>query len=110
MSMGKALGEGIQETMNCYQSCSHTIKHCLEMGGEHAAPEHIKTLMDCAKICVVASDFMLRESEYHVELCTICADICHECAESCDAFEDEFMKNCAKQCRTCAKTCRDMVG
>jgi hypothetical protein len=109
MKMNKSMDKSIQETLSCYRICTETATHCLEMGGEHATPEHIAVLMDCAKICITAADFMIRQSESHPEVCGLCADICDDCAESCEMFEDEFMKDCAKQCIECAKECRKMA-
>jgi hypothetical protein len=49
--------------------------------------------MDCAKICILHADFMLRDSKFTSNIAQICAEICGACAEECDKFEDDFMKN-----------------
>ncbi len=100
----------IKVMTDCYLSCTKTIKHCLEMGGEHASPEQINLLMDCAKICNLASDFACRGSANHKGLCSLCADICNQCAEQCDSMagDDEDMKKCAEVCRQCAEVCEKM--
>ena len=37
---------------HCHVTClSMTTQHCLEVGGAHAAPDHIKIMLDCAQIC-----------------------------------------------------------
>lgn len=36
----------ISECLNCYRICLQTVQHCLEKGGKHAAPEHIRPLLD----------------------------------------------------------------
>jgi hypothetical protein len=51
--------------------------------------------MDCARICVTNADFMLRNSNYYQQTCGITANICAECADSCEKFEEDFMKQCA---------------
>lgn len=67
------------------------------------------TLMqDCAKICAVAADFMLRGSAFAEDICALCAEICDQCAESCEEFDDEKMTKCAEICRECAEKCRMM--
>jgi len=104
----------IKDTMTmlkCYQSCTKTINHCLEMGGEHASPNHINLLMDCAKICQLAADFAIRGSANHATLCRLCVDICRSCAEECESMaeDDEEMQNCAQTCRDCADTCERMA-
>lgn len=79
------------------------------MGGEHVEAEHIRTLMDCAQICITSADFMSRGSPWHADLCGVCANICEQCAMSCDALEGAEMKQCADECRRCADECRHMA-
>lgn len=100
----------IDVMLDCYLSCTKTITHCLEQGGEHADPRHINLLMDCAKICNVASDFACRESANHPAVYAVCADICKQCADACDALaeDDPAMAECAEICRKCAEVCERM--
>lgn len=104
-----AMRSCIDECQSCHEVCVETIAHCLELGGEHAEAEHIRTMMDCAQICATSADFMLRGSLSHGEVCSVCADVCEECAESCAALDGEEMKRCAEQCRRCAEACREMA-
>ena len=99
----------IDECQSCHEVCVETTSHCLIMGGEHAAAEHIRTLTDCAQICATSADFMLRGSPSHADVCGVCADICDECAELCDDLDGPEMKRCADQCRRCAESCRKMA-
>jgi len=99
----------IKDSLDCYQTCTNTTIHCLNLRGKHAEPDHINLLIDCAKICNLNADFMLRNSTYHPQTCGICADICDECADDCDRFEEDFMKECASVCRRCAESCREMA-
>src|SRR5262245_31958393 len=55
----------IADCLDCHSVCLATIAHCLKKGGDHAAPEHIRLLQDCAQICIVSADFMLRGSPMH---------------------------------------------
>jgi hypothetical protein len=82
------------------------------MGGEHAAVEHIRALLDCAQACDASRDFMLRGSTLHAEYCGACAEACARCADSCEriAGDDEVMRNCAETCRRCAESCRSMAA
>ena len=107
--MSQAMDECIEECMSCHAVCLDTINHCLQMGGEHAAPGHITLLMDCAQICQTSADFMLRMSELHGLTCGVCADVCERCAADCERFaDDEVMMECAESCRSCAESCREM--
>lgn len=101
--------ECVNDSADCYQICTETILRCLTAGGKHAKPEHINLLLDCAKICNINADFMLRNSTYYPQTCGICADICDECSDVCERFEDDFMQECASVCRRCAESCREMT-
>jgi hypothetical protein len=110
--MDDSVKSGVMKMMECYKVCTKTINHCLEMGGEHASPQHINLLMDCAKMCQTAADFAIRQSENHPAVCGVCADIYEQCADQCEemAGDDEEMKKCAQVCRECAEECRKMAA
>ena len=101
----------IIDCTDCHGMCVETVDHCLQMGGEHAAPDHIRVLLDCAEICQTAADFMLAGSDFQVRTCELCAEICERCAEDCTRFTDDpDMELCAETCRRCAQSCREMAG
>jgi hypothetical protein len=94
----------------CHKVCTETIMYCLEQGEDHAAPEHIRLMLDCAQACHVAQDFMARRSPMHARMCALCEEICERCAQDCQSFgSDPMMVACAKACRSCAQACRDMT-
>jgi hypothetical protein len=101
--------ECLKDCLDCYQTCTETAIRCLAMGGKHAELEHVNLLMDCARICNTNADFMLRNSTYYPQTCGLTADICDECADTCDRFDEDFMKECASVCRRCAESCREMA-
>lgn len=97
----------IDQCSNCHDVCLRMAStHCLEMGGEHTKPDHYKLMLDCAQICHVAADFMLRGSPRHTEICAACAHICETCADDCERIGD--MGECVEACRACAESCREM--
>ena len=49
---------------------------------------------DCANICVTASQFMSRDSEYSKKICAICTDICDACVQECEKYTDMEHSNC----------------
>jgi hypothetical protein len=101
----------IRDCLDCYSICTETITHCLQMGGKHAEPSHIRLLMDCAQICQTSAGFMLRMSDLHHHTCQICAEICERCAVDCEGFgDDEMMVQCAEACRRCAQSCKEMAA
>lgn len=102
----------IQSCTACHQVCLQTISQCLKKGGEHASPVHIRTLEDCAEICSVSANFMMRGSDLHPTICGACAEACLACAASCEQLgsDDETIKACADVCRECAESCRKMAA
>jgi hypothetical protein len=106
-----------QELRNCIKACTEcsticrdTVTYCLQMGGEHARPEHIWLLMDCAEICQTSAHFMMHQSPLHHATCRACAEVCERCAEDCERLgDDQVMQECAKVCRRCAESCRKMA-
>lgn len=95
----------------CHEVCLQTVNHCLEKGGRHAEPAHIRLLLDCDQICATSADFMIRGSDLHTSTCRVCAEVCERCAEDCDRFgDDAAMRSCAEVCRRCAQSCMQMAG
>lgn len=100
-----------RSTQDCAAICVETIEYCLEMGGTHTEPSHVRLLQDCADICVTTAGIVLRGSQSHAQVAPACADICDLCAASCERFAgDPQMKACANQCYLCAAACRQMAG
>ena len=100
----------IMNCLQCHQVCERMIQHCLTKGGAHAAPDHIKTLRDCADICALSADFMLRSSDLHMRTCQVCAEACTKCATECENMnDDEMMQMCIDVCKRCAETCSKMA-
>lgn len=97
----------IESCNACHRVCLETIAWCLEQGGEHAGAAHITLLQDCAEICVVSADFMIRGSDLHGRVCAVCAEVCERCAQACEGLRGEQMERCAEMCRRCAQMCRD---
>jgi hypothetical protein len=100
----------LQDTLgklsHCHDMClSMALTHCLEMGGEHARPQHIRLMLDCVAICDTARDAILRKSQFHSGILSLCADICETCAAACASLGQ--MEDCVAACRACMKACRE---
>ena len=111
-SMSTEMQRSIELCEACHDSCLQMVSHCLEIGGEHASPQHIGLLLDCSQICHTSEDFMHRESPLHGRVCGICAELCERCAQDCErlADGDQQMLDCAAICRQCAESCRMMAA
>ena len=102
--------ECIDRCQSCQELCLESVGHCLELGGEHADPDHVRLLIACAEICDTSARFMLLGSEHHARTSDVCAEVCEACATDCAQFdEDDMMKRCAEVCRRCAESCRQMA-
>jgi uncharacterized protein YmfQ (DUF2313 family) len=110
--MSPDMRQCIDNCTACHQICLQTIQHCLGMGGKHAEQRHIRVMADCAQICAVSADFMLRMSDLHGRTCGVCAEACRRCADDCErlAGGDKAMLACADVCRRCAESCQRMAA
>lgn len=107
-AMGAEMQACIDLCQKCHITCLSMIDHCLKMAGPHAAPKHIRIMLDCAQICATAADFMARGSGHHAHICRECAEVCEACALSCKGLAG--MEACMAVCQACAKSCREMAG
>ena len=101
------LHPSIDACIACYRSCTETVRHCLERGGDHVALAPMTLLLDCAEHCRTSADLMLRGSPQHHLTCGVCAELCDLCAVHCDRLGHTV---CAQACRTCAQTCHAMAA
>lgn len=108
---GERLERCLEACIDCHAVCLSTMDYCLEQGGEHVKPDHIRLLLDCADISQSCADFMLRSSEMAMDVCELCAEVCDKCAASCGQFQDDpEMQECAAACAECAQICRDLAN
>ena len=102
----------IQLCQDCHALCVQTIGHCLNLGGRHAALEHIRLLQDCAELCETTAHYLIRGSSLHERMCGLCDEVCRQCADNCLQVggDDQMVKKCAEMCKTCAGSCERMSG
>jgi len=104
------------ELMACIQACRHcqliclsmATGHCLEKGGRHVEPEHLRTMLVCARICGTAADVMTTGSTLHRQMCEVCADTCDACIASCRDLDE--MEECIEACERCKDSCEAMTS
>lgn len=95
---------------DCLRVCTETASHCIALGGRHADPRHLELLFDCADVCNLSVKLLARDSDFHMDLCSLCAQVCRQCARSCERIgEDEMMRECAEVCWRCAESCDRMA-
>ena len=109
MTLSASVQSCIQDCLHCYQTCqSNAAGMCLERGGAHVAPEHMRLMLSCAEVCRTAAAVMLNQSPQHPAVCRACAEFCTACADSCARVG--VMDECVQACRTCAESCRKMAA
>lgn len=108
-SLSPEMKSCIDDCRQCHATClTEAANHCLEAGGEHVEPTHMRLMLDCAEICQTAMNFMLRNSAQHAAICRACAEVCRACAASCEKVGD--MQECVDVCRRCAESCERMAA
>ena len=109
MERSKQIEECIQHCIKCFQGCTEGIPHCLDKGGKHAEPSHIKLMMETADMCNINASFLLQEAKHAKEHCKLCATVCEDCSEACGSFSDDSkMKMMSENLKKCADSCRNM--
>lgn len=92
----------------CALACTTALyRHCLTAGGEHAKPDHVRMMVDCAEICQTSANFLARGSDLHSAICAACAEVCLACADQCRDLEG--MEECVSACEKCEQSCRAMA-
>lgn len=97
----------ITALQHCHATChSMATTHCLEMGGEHARPQHLRLMLDCAAFCAFTADAVGRKSQFHTRYAALCAEVCQTCGDDCAAIGN--MEECVASCRDCVTVCREL--
>lgn len=102
--------QAISDCLACYSTCTETLGYCVEKGGVLVAPELLRRLRDCAELCRVSADFMLRGSELAQRLCALSAEAATACAQACAAIAaDAQLHACQDACLRCATSCKKVT-
>lgn len=104
--------ECVADCLDCFESATECIPYCLDRGGDHPCIAQLEVFMDCAAICQVSADFLLRGSKSNYLTCGVCAAICERCAFACERIDvsDGHWRRCADACRRCAESCHDLAA
>lgn len=100
-----AVVAAITALISCAQACISCADACL---GEDEAPPLIACIrrnQDCAELCRVTADTLLRQTEPNdqliQQLLMTCRIACNACATECAQHDHHT------HCRICAETCRE---
>ncbi|HLG65495.1 MAG TPA: four-helix bundle copper-binding protein [Ktedonosporobacter sp.] len=97
------MNDCIQDCLNCHTVCLDTAMRVMQKSGN---ADNVRTLLDCAEICLTSAHFMLRNSPLHTSTCQLCAMICQHCEEMCAQIGEN---DCANACNACANSCQQMA-
>lgn len=103
------------ECLTCKKICEKTLKHCTEVAGEHAQPDHLNIMKDCIEACGHAAAFTGKKGSVEEytwnDTCKKCIDACQKCADMCDSMiDDKVMQRCARECKMCIKALKARWG
>lgn len=106
--LSQQIQDAIAGLQHCHAIChAMALTHCLEMGGEHARPQHLRLMLDCASLCAFTADALGRKSQFHSRFAELCAEVCETCAQDCAALG--AMEECVAACLDCALLCRGIA-
>jgi hypothetical protein len=101
----------VTECNECRAQCVEARRYCLEQGGAYLEPRHLRLLADCAAICATTADFVLRHEMSSAWCASSCAQVCHQCADSCARWrEDAVLQACTESCRTFGLMCQEIAA
>jgi len=104
------------EMSECIDNCSEAAQAaemcanaCIEAGNEEMA-DCIRLCRDVADLTSMHARFMSRNSAFHAELASTCADACEACIEECKQFDMEECQTCVAVLEPAAESCRSMAA
>lgn len=104
MTVTPAIEHCIDVCLRCYRVCTQMVSlHCLQIGGEHNQPGHIRAMLECAELCRTNAHFMLIDGAFALELASACAEVCRATADSCRMLDG--LQACIEACEACADCC-----
>lgn len=90
----------------CRAACIRAVTQSLELGGEYARREHIRLLLDCAEICQVSVNFLLRGSPSAGYFCSIGGRLCDRYVRNYKGLGG--LDECVVACENAAVLCHKL--
>lgn len=95
----------VELCLRAHQECTEALQYCLQHGEGHADLHHLKLLQTCAELTHATARLMMIQSPCQHALSEVCAQVCLECAKSCEELSDTALTDCAYACVQCAEAC-----
>lgn len=98
----------IQACVACWLACEMCSDACLDEKDVKMMVPCIRLDHDCAALCKLAAESMVRGGPGVKEICRSCAELCEACGRECGKHEAEHCQLCAEACQWCAVECRKL--
>jgi len=107
--LSAAARAAISDGLSCAAVCQETLAYCLATGGAHAEAARVLLLMDCAALCRLSADLLLRGSELADQACTVGAEAAARCARALTPLAgDPRVQACIEACLRCASSYKQL--
>ncbi len=109
-----ALSECIEACFACTQICTACADACLGEEDVQDLVYCIRTDLDCAAICNVTGEVLVRQTEPDWTLLRAqlqaCETACRVCAQECEKHAEHMAhcNVCAESCRRCESACQEL--
>ena len=100
----------INTLIECASACERCMSACLEEKDVTPMAHCIELDRDCAAICFLGAQLLLRDSEMAHQYLLVCEEACRLCAEECSLHDHDHCKECARACRRCEEACHAHHG
>lgn len=109
LELSPEIAECVDNCFEAAQACEACATECIQMN-DADRERCIQLCRDTADLTSEHARFMARDSTFHGELASVCADACETCADECSKFDGQVIDACAEACRKAAETCRSMAA
>lgn len=101
------INDCVRDCLECSCTCGEMIGYCLERGVPYADQDFVQLLMDCAEICQLNTNLLIRGSHRYLITSRACAEICKQCVDMCDQLiADEKLRRCKNILSRCVDSCQ----
>lgn len=97
----------IEAFQTCEQLCLRTLPFVCNEISRPLQADLVRVILDCAEMCRLAANFLVRDSEHYIRVCREASEICGDLATHCEAVEG--LGGLHSVCDECVAACRMLV-
>lgn len=101
----KQIPNPYREYLDECQACVRACVNCIlreNRDQPQVASDRLELLWQCAQVCRTSASLIATNEKGARAFATVCSSMCCECAQACEAVDDECFRHCAKACLSCA--------